>query len=99
MTEYVSIGLLCTVIGVAISYVIYTRDKERDNKSEGRQDGVILTEIGYIKSGIDDIKSEQREQRKINTDVYSKLSAVETSAQQAHLRLDRIEEWEYPTHK
>ena len=99
MTEYVSIGLLCTVIGVAISYVIYTRNKEKDDKSEGRQDGVILTEIGYIKSGIDDIKSEQREQRKINTDVYSKLSAVETSAQQAHLRLDRIEEWDCPTHK
>lgn len=86
------------MIGAAISYAIYIQDKKEDNKSEGRQDGVMLTEIGYIKSGIDDIKSEQREQRKINTEVYSKLSAVEASAKQAHLRLDRMEEREFPVH-
>lgn len=98
MIENVSIGLICTIIGVIFSFVVYSRDKEKDHITEGRQDGVILTEIGYIKSGIDDIKSEQREQRKINTEVYSKLSAVETSAKQAHLRIDRIEEREYPIH-
>ena len=98
MFEYVSVGVACTIIGVAISYAIYIRDKEKDNITEGRQDGVILTEIGYIKSGIDDIKSEQREQRKINTEVYSKLSAVEADAKQAHLRLDRLEEREFPLH-
>ena len=92
MIEYVSVGLICTVLGVVLSYTVYSRNKEKDNKLEGRQDGVMLTEIGYIKSGIDDIKSEQREQRKINTEVYSKLSAVEASATQAHLRIDRIEE-------
>ena len=92
MIEYVSVGLICTVLGVVLSYAVYSRNKEKDNKLEGRQDGVMLTEIGYIKSGIDDIKSEQREQRKINTEVYSKLSAVEASATQAHLRIDRIEE-------
>ena len=92
MIEYVSVGLICTVLGVVLSYAVYSRNKEKDNKLEGRQDGVMLTEIGYIKSGIDDIKSEQREQRKINTEVYSKLSAVEASSTQAHLRIDRIEE-------
>ena len=98
MIESVSIGVVCTVIGVAISYAIYNREKESENKSKGRQDGVILTEIGYIKSGIDDIKNEQREQRKINAEVYSKFSAVEATVQQTNFRLDRMEEREYPVY-
>jgi hypothetical protein len=51
---------------------------------DGRGLGVgMLTELGYIKSGVDDIKAEQREQRKINTEFYSRLAAVEGSAKQA----------------
>ena len=52
---------------------------------------VISTQIGHIKSGIDDIKAEQREQRKTNTDFIARLTAVEESAKQAHHRLNRLE--------
>lgn len=98
MTEYVSIALLFTVIGGVLGILTFSRNKTKDDKSEGRQNGQMLTELGYIKSGIDDIKSEQREQRRINTEHATKLAAVEASAKQAHLRLDRIEGREYPGH-
>ncbi len=95
MTEYISIALLCTLVGGVIGVLTFSRNKTKDDKSEGRQNGQMLTELGYIKSGIDDIKSEQREQRRINTEHATKLAAVEASAKQAHLRLDRIEGREY----
>jgi len=50
----------------------------------------LLSDIGYIKSGVDDIKSEQKEQRKTNIEVVSRLTAVEESAKQAHKRIDEI---------
>ena len=53
---------------------------------------MVLTEIGYIKSGVDDIKAEQREQRKTNTEMIARITAVESSAKQAHKRIDAIEE-------
>lgn len=99
MVEYISIALACTLIGGAIGIATFTRNKAKDDRSEGQQSGQMLTELGYIKSGIDDIKSEQREQRKINTETATKLAAVEASAKQAHLRIDRIEGREYPTHE
>ena len=98
MVEYVSIALLCTVVGGAIGILSFSRNKTKEDRSEGRQNGQMLTELGYIKSGIDDIKTEQREQRKINTEHATKLAAVEASAKQAHLRIDRIEGREYPGH-
>lgn len=99
MAEYISIGLLCTIVGGVIGVLTFSRNKSKDDRSEGRQDGQMLTELGYIKSGIDDIKTEQREQRKINTETATKLAAVEASAKQAHRRIDRIEGRDYPTHE
>ena len=94
--EYISIALLCTVVGGVIGIISFSRNKSKDDKTEGQQSGQMLTELGYIKSGIDDIKTEQREQRQINTETATKLAAVEASAKQAHLRIDRMEGREYP---
>lgn len=99
MVEYVSLALLCTLIGGAIGVATFARNKAKDDRSEGQQSGQMLTELGYIKSGIDDIKTEQREQRHINTETATELAAVKASAKQAHLRIDRIEGREYPSHE
>lgn len=98
MAEYISIALLCTIVGGALGLLTFSRNKAKDDKTEGQQSGQMLTELGYIKSGIDDIKTEQREQRKINTEYATRMAAVEASAKQAHLRIDRIEGREHPAH-
>ena len=87
----VAVGIVGTMLGAALSYVAFSRNKTKDDKNEGQQTGVVLTELGYIKGGIDDLKAENREQRKVNTEVFSRLSAVESSAKQAHHRIDRLE--------
>lgn len=81
-----------TVCAILFGYIAYTRNKGRDSKEDAEQTGVVLTEIGYIKSGVDDIKAEQREQRKTNTEMIARITAVESSAKQAHKRIDAIEE-------
>lgn len=88
-TVFVSVA--GSLVALACSLTSLFRNKKTDANSEGRQDGQILTELGYIKGGIDDVKNEQREQRKINTDFVSRLTAVEASAKQAHKRLDQME--------
>lgn len=95
----VIIGVACTILGAALSYAAFFRNAKSDSKADGKQDGTILTELGYIKGGIDDLKSENREQRKTNTEFISRLTAVESSAKQAHKRIDRIEGQEHHEHE
>ena len=85
------LGLLGTVCAIVFGYATFKRNNSMDDSEEGRKDGTLLTEIGYIKGGIDDIKNEQREQRKTNMEVVTRLTAVEASAKQAHKRIDRLE--------
>lgn len=86
------LGILGTFCAIVFGLATYKRNRKKDDSDEGKQSGTVLTEIGYIKSGIDDIKAEQMEQRNTNTQFLERLTAVEASAKQAHKRIDRIEE-------
>lgn len=74
-----------------ITYIAFVRNRDKDKESNVKHDATVLTEIGYIKANTDEIKAEQKEQRKTNTEFVTRLTDVEASAKQAHKRLDHIE--------
>ena len=84
------ISLAVGAIGIVFGFVTLFRNKRIDDNAEGVTNGTIMSDIGYIKSGVDDIKSEQKEQRKTNMEIVSRLTAVEESTKQAHKRIDEL---------
>lgn len=85
------LGVLGTVCAIVFGFVAFSRNQKKDHSEEGKQDGALLTEIGYIKSGVDDIKRKQDKQEEQYIDAIIRITAVESSAKQAHKRLDRLE--------
>jgi len=88
LTAISDISAICVIF---FGFAAFSRNKKKDDSDDGKAAGTILTELGYIKGGIDDVKAEQREQRKTNTEFVTRLTAVEESAKQAHKRIDRME--------
>lgn len=86
------LSVISTVCAIVFGYIAFVRNRDSDKTKEAKSNATILTELGYIKGGIDDVKAEQREQRKTNTDLVGRLVSVEASAKQAHKRLDHIEQ-------
>lgn len=85
------IGAACTIIGAVLSYAAFARNRSKDDTAAGQQSGTLLTEIGYIKSGVDDIKHKQDKQDDQYLLMSERVTAVEQSAKQAHHRIDRLE--------
>lgn len=81
------ISSAAAVCGIVFGATTYARNKRNDN----REDGNLMAEIGYIKSGVDDIKRKQEKADQQHLEVITRLTAVEASAKQAHHRLDRME--------
>lgn len=79
-----------TVLAMAFGYVAFLRNRRKDDAEDGQQSGKVLTEIGYIKSGIDDIKRKQEKQDGQHIEVMTRLAKVEASASQAHKRIDNL---------
>lgn len=87
-----AISVISGVCAIVFGYIAFVRNRDSDKTKEAKSDATILTELGYIKGGIDDVKAEQREQRKTNTVFVGRLVSVEASAKQAHKRIDHIEQ-------
>lgn len=88
------LGIAGTAAAILFGYLAFRRNDQQDTRQQAQQQGAILTELGYIKSGVDDIKAEQRDQRKFNAEITSKISALETATSRAHARIDRLERHE-----
>ncbi len=82
--------------GLVFGIITAVRNKKTDDTNEAKEDGIILTELGYIKSGVDDIKHKQERQESQNLDFVKHLTAVEESAKQAHKRIDKLEKYHTP---
>lgn len=86
------ISILGGIAGIVFGVITYARNKRQDNTSEGQRNGEIMSELGYIKSGVDDVKRKQEKSDEIIMGFTRDLVAVTESAKQAHKRIDGLEE-------
>ena len=84
------IGVIGTVCGVIFGYIGYQRGLKKDSTDTGKNDGVLLSDVGYIKSGIDDLKRKQELTDERHYALAERVTKVEESAKQAHHRIDEI---------
>jgi len=89
-----AIGAICSIVfgalGFLISYFTFDRKKKKENEAEGESRGVIASDIGYIKAGVDDLKREGRETRADVVKLGERVTRCEESCKQAHHRIDEI---------
>ena len=86
------VSIISAALGTLISWVTLAIKirRERARDSEGR--GVLASDIGYIKAGIDDLKRENRETRKELCELAERVTRCEESVKQAHKRIDEMHE-------
>ncbi|MDL2235848.1 hypothetical protein LJC07_06865 [Christensenellaceae bacterium OttesenSCG-928-L17] len=84
-------SFLIALLGAFVSSATFFAGRRSASKQEGKETGTMLTEIGYIKSGIDDIKRKQSQQDEKHVEIISRLTALESATEQAHQRLNRLE--------
>lgn len=85
-----ALSVISTLCAIYFGYKAYSRNRDTDTKETAKNDATLLTEIGYIKANTDEIKAEQKEQRKTNLEFVQRLSEVESSVRQAHKRIDEL---------
>ena len=78
-------GVCCTILGTIFGY-------KNGLKKEGHAEGSLRSDIGYIKSSVDDLKNEQRNFNGLHYELAERVAKVETSDKSAHHRIDGIEE-------
>ena len=79
------VGVCGSIFGVWIGY-------KNGLKKDGNAEGSLRSDVGYIKSSVDDLKQEQRNFNSLHYDLAERVAKVETSDKSAHHRIDGLEE-------
>ena len=80
----IEITVLIAVGGFALSVATFFVGRMTAAKTSGQEYGVMLTEIGYIKSGVDDMKKKMEQSDKRYIDMEKRLSKVEEAMKIYH---------------
>lgn len=90
MSVQTIVAVASLIVAAVFGYAAFARNKKQDDSEEGKLSGTVLSDLGYIKANTEEIKAEQKEQRKTNIEFIRRLTAVEESAKQAHKRIDEL---------
>ena len=74
-----SLASASSAAAVILSAISFLRTRRRDSQKVGEHTGAVMTELGYIKSGIDDIKRRQDKLEARHTAMLERLASVETA--------------------
>lgn len=84
----VLISITTALLGAALGVAGYKRTSKREATEEGKNDGVLLTDMGYVKAGVDDIKQEQRQAGKQHAELVKEVSMMQRDLKTAFNRID-----------
>jgi hypothetical protein len=76
---------------MALGWAARAREQKREARTDGCEDGVLKTDVEYIKRGVDDIRLDMRAQGQKLDGLAERVTRVEESAKQAHKRIDRLD--------
>lgn len=81
-------SLIVAALGVGIAWATFSKNTKKATSDEGENKGVLASDIGYIKAGVDDLKREIREIRHEVGELSTRVARCEESCKQAHKRID-----------
>lgn len=85
------IGVLIAVCGLLLSYLTYQFNRQKETKTDTRQDAKIQAQLDYIGKGVDDIRIDLKANERQMVAHGERITRLEESAKQAHKRIDTLE--------
>lgn len=70
-------NLIIGILGLALSLGTFFIGRVTAAKNSGQEYGVMLTEIGYIKSGVDDMKKKMEQSDRRYVDLAERVTSLE----------------------
>ena len=83
--------LLLGIVSLMIAISTFASNRRKDNQKDGERDGVVSSELGNIKSLLEEVRDETREIKHSVSDHGERIAKCEAKLTSALLRVERIE--------
>lgn len=90
MSIETALAIFVPLIALMFTVMSFSRNKHHDTSAEATERANLAADVKYIRSGIDDMKVENRKTREDVSELTKKVVVIEESAKSAHRRIDEI---------
>lgn len=87
------VGVVTGLAGMFCAIIVASRNKKKDDKTEGKEDGVLMTEIGYIKKGVDGIEQKFEKLENQYIDLAMQLAEMKGDIKRFNKRIETLEKF------
>ncbi len=89
-------GMVVGIGGLIISFVVLLGNKKKNDKEDGEQEGVMLSDLKHIKTTTEEIKLKLEKKDEQYLELVKKFAEVEASVKSAHKRIDGLAKYHQP---
>lgn len=86
-TAEIIVTALCSlspIVSVVVAIIVARRNKDKSVKDDGQKEGVLQSDVGYIKSGVDRLEKRLDKMDEKEEDMMQRIIRVETKVD-AHI--------------
>ena len=84
------VGFLTSLLSISFAYLAFKRSDKQDNKNEGKNEGVMFSDIGYIKACVDRVEKNLNKVEERDRSIAERLAKVEESLVNVTKRVDEL---------
>jgi len=88
----VLIGIVGTICSILFGYMGYQRGTKKEVADNSKNNGTLMSDIGYIKSGVDDLKRKQETGELRHYELCDRVTKTEESLKSAWHKISEMKE-------
>ena len=84
------VGLFASVSSIVFAYLAFKRSNKQDQRIEGKNEGVMFSDIGYIKACVDRVEKNLNKVDERYRNIAERIAKLEESVVNVTKRVDEI---------
>lgn len=84
------VGFLASLSSIVFAFLAFKRSERQEHKKEGKNEGLIISDIGYIKACVDRMEKNFNKLDERYNQVLERLSKAEESLYNVAKRVDEL---------
>ena len=84
------VGFFASLSSIVFAYLAFRRSDRQEHKTDGKTEGVMFSDIGYIKACVDRVEKNLNKVDERYRDIAERLAKVEESVTNVTKRVDEI---------
>ena len=84
------VGFFASISSIIFAYLAFKRSDKAEHKTDGKTEGVMFSDIGYIKACVDRVEKNLTKVDEHDRNIAERLAKVEESVRNVTKRVDEI---------